>query len=459
MEEIEVLDLESDNKVIKQTPKARKSKDKKKKKLRKCEKLFILINVLIIFGIIGYYAYRTVHYYKLSHEVVENITLKEKVAAFDKLTFQNDGLYENNGYYYFKGNDVDNYVYYSGRMFRIIDIDKDNVRLIEDDSNTNLVWGVDTNFSDSIVNNWLKKYVETLKDYEVYLEESNWCNDKIKLDNYECKELINGYVGLLSTKDYLQAGGKNSYLNNKTYFWTINQDGDGKTFYVNDEGSINNISSNDNNYYSYGVRPVITLKSDVMYISGAGTLDEPYIIEEEIGFAILKDNSVGSYVLYNNQKFRILKIEDDGVLLILDGVLDINKGYKDAIKYLNNDYLKTFNKDDLVKINYGVSEYNYENKYNYLVDKKSESNYCVMPQIGDMFLNDYANYWLMNISDSKLGLYYTLDENKFFFGDLTGNSHPIRPIIKLKGDIVVESGKGSIDEPLLIGETNEENVE
>ena len=78
--------------------------------------------------------------------------------------------------------------------------------------------------------------INTLKDYDIYLEKYNWCNQAVDVEDYKCSSTINDYVGLLSTSDYLQAGGKNSYLNNETYFWTINKDSENNV-YLSEEAS------------------------------------------------------------------------------------------------------------------------------------------------------------------------------------------------------------------------------
>ena len=77
----------------------------------------------------------------------------------------------------------------------------------------------------------------------------------------------------------MKAGGTNSYLNNHTYFWTSNGSEDGKVWYVFDKGGFNNLSSSGDNYYSYGVRPVITINGKTALKSGTGTVDDPYMIE------------------------------------------------------------------------------------------------------------------------------------------------------------------------------------
>lgn len=430
--------------------------NKKKRSLRKGEKAFLIISVLFIIGCFIFYGYRTYHYYHVTHDVVKNVTLKDKLTALTNIAYQNDGLYEKSGYFYYKGADVNNYVYYSGRLFRIIDINN-GIRMIENDTETNLVWSYDTNYNSSYVREWLNKYLNSLKDYDLYLDKNLWCNEPINLEEYNCTTVVNDYVGLLSTSDYLQAGGKNSYLNNETYFWTINQDYDGNVFYVNNEGGINNISKKGENFFSYGVRPVITLKEDVGIFSGDGSEDDPFIIQD-LGNALLRDNSVGSYVKYNKGLYRISNIDDEGISLLYDGVLEIEKKYTDVYKYLNNEFIKNFNKEDLVKQDYYAKEYSYNNKYNGEITTK-KSDYITIPNIGDLFLNETNGYWLNDYSDKKLGLYYTLDENEMFFADLANNVHVIRPIIKLNNEMVVSSGTGTILDPLIVGEEGDDDVE
>ena len=453
-EDIEILDLDEEIIYTKKEVSNKKSK-KTKRKYGIGEKIFLIISILFILGSIVFYGYRTYYYYHKTHDVVKNITIKDKLTALNNLAYQNDGLYEDNGYFYYKGLDVNNYVYYSGRLFRIIDI-SNGIRMIEQDTETNLIWGIDTDYSKSNIHKWLDSYLNTLKDYDIYLMKNEWCNEKIDLDNYQCNETINDYVGLLDIEDYMQAGAKNSYLNNETYFWTLNFDKNGNPLYINNEGNINNIYKKEDNYFSYGIRPVITLKSDISIVSGSGSNEDPFIIEE-LGNALLKDNSIGSYVNYNERSYRILSIDDKGVELLANEVVDKDLEYDNVYKYLNNEFIKELTKEDLVKNNYDIKEYSLNNKYE-LTDKKTKSNYVIIPSIGDLFLNDSNGYWLNNYSDSKLGLYYTLDENNMFFSDLKTNSHRIRPIIKLNIETVVSSGLGTKDKPLIINEEGDKDA-
>ena len=334
-------------------------------------------------------------------------------------------------------------------MYRIIEINK-GIRLIDDETSTNLIWGIENNYQESLIAKYLEEYQKSLKDYEIYLTKTTFCNEQVDVSNYNCQKTLENYVGLLSTKEYLAAGGANSYLNNETYFWTVNY-GEDSAYFVNDEGSINNVTHKNENYYSYGVRAVITLKEDLIYISGSGRVDDPYIIEENKG-ALLKDNSVGTYVDYRENNYRIMEISDDGVLLMMDGLLEDKVSYRNAYKYLNDTFLKTLNKEDLVIIKDSSNQYNFGNKYNYQEKEMISNNYVVLPKIGDMFLNEYKDYWLNTVENKTLKLYYTISDNKTFLADLDNSSHYLRPIIKVKGDMTVIDGMGTKESPIRIGE-------
>ncbi len=110
-----------------------------------------------------------------------------------------------------------------------------------------------------------------------------------KNDAFTVSDITNGNgaltypVGLLSTDEIVLAGGwdaKNSgyYLYSGQYWWASSPgyfNGDAAIVrYVNSNGNAN-INSHVHN--SYGVRPVINLKADVL-LQGSGTVEDPYRI-------------------------------------------------------------------------------------------------------------------------------------------------------------------------------------
>ena len=450
-EEIEIILDEDEEKELIEKQNQNNQKKKEKKKLTKGQKIFLLCNIFIIIGIIAFYGYRLVHYYKIEHAEPEKITLKDKLTKMDNIVYKDDGLYEKDHKYYYKGTDVNNYLFYQGRIYRIISIDN-GIKIINNDILTNLVWQKEIgNYEKSIIHNWLNKYIDTLDTKD--LLETTWCDNKIDINNYQCNNTYKDKIGLLTTEEYLKAGGKNSYLNNGDFFWTINYDNDGNAYYINNEGSINNINKTDDTYFSYGIRDVLVLKEDVPYLNGNGSIDSPYTINEDVK-ELLKDNNIMSYVTYKDYLFRIIDKDDKGTTLILDETLEDEKNYNEIDKYLN-EFKKTLNEKDLVEQDVITNEYNFNNNYDYTKATKKEKKLIRIPHIGEIMFTSGNNYWLNTISDSKLGLIYTIDESKMFFADLKNNKHLVKPIIKLRSDIEVSGGLGSQDIPLIIEDEGE----
>ena len=91
-------------------------------------------------------------------------------------------------------------------------------------------------------------------------------------------------IGLITIDEAAYAGGKNSLINPKYYLWT------GTTYWAMSPYAFSSynavartwIIDNSGNWTAYngnhGIRPVINLKPDVLYASGIGTENDPYII-------------------------------------------------------------------------------------------------------------------------------------------------------------------------------------
>ena len=306
---------------------------KDKKKLKIWEKIFIIFNIIFIIACIGFYAYRLVYFYRKEHTIL----IDNKLAVFltNQTVYKGDGLYqdqEDKNYYYYKGKINNNYVWYSGRLWRIVSIDKEHIKLITEENQTSLVWGYKQNYNNSYIKDWLNRtdngsFLKSLDNCDKILEKSNYCIDEISEDNITCNKKEEMTVGLLSISEYLLAGGKDSYLNNNSYWWTINTAKDNKVWYVFSEGGINNKSFDKDVYYSYGVRPTITISNSAIKYSGNGTKNNPYVILNNSAVN-LSIKSVGSYINYGNYTWRIQGQYDNYTKLIMDGILHIeNKEY------------------------------------------------------------------------------------------------------------------------------------
>ena len=387
--------------------------------MKKSEKIFIITSIVIIIIIISIYAYRAVHYYSLMNVKNNDPSLYDTITSKYNIAYSGDGLYDDDGYY-FKGTEVNNYVSYSGILWRIISVSDNSMKLISNDILTSIVWGHDTNYSNSYVNSLLKSYEELLD--KTLIISDKWCDSSIDINNYECDNLVEENIGLLSIKEYLKAGGASSYININKYFWLINYDSDMKAYYVFDQGGINNDYKKEDTYYSYGVRPVINILISNEF-TGTGTKEDPYVIGDT-------NYKIGKNIDYKGYSFKILSSNDEYTKLILNDVLydennkKIKLNYNDTINYINNTFINNF-KEDLVECKFNKNTYNISNKYNYL-DNSTYTGYSYLPIVGEIYSNEIDGVWLGTSYDKNLS--YTVSGSSLFV-DLNSNTNYIRPVI------------------------------
>ena len=432
----------------------------KEKKKISLENLLFFLNILIIIGIILLYFFRAIYYYKKTNYVPKSENLYSNIVNLKNIINYGDGLYELEGEkYYYKGSDVSNYILYSDVLWRIVDVSKDGIKIVAEDNQTSLVWGINTDYENSYVNQWLNdKYLNGLYQKEEYINKYEWCNEKVDINNYNCENKITNYVGLLSTEEYIRAGGKNSYLNNESFWWTVNISNPDEVIYVNDSGEIDNKSKNNDSYYSYGVRPVIVLNSNTNYIGGNGTKEDPYIIENNIDIEI-NNHSIGTYLSYKGYNWRVMEINDEYTKVILDGYIMDENGevlkldYQSSKEYLTNEFLSKLNLEDLVKIDFYYGTYDETNNYNYDISSQNkENNYISFPNIGELHITDYSMSWLNNEYTSDQKLIYISTDAGSIFADFSTSTNYIRPVICIKKGLIISGGTGTKQDPLIIGD-------
>ena len=242
------------------------------------------------------------------------ITKNLKETLLENVVTTGSGLYNLNGEYYFRGDNVNNYIIFDGIKWRITKINSDNtIRLLVDNRITWVVWD-DRYYSDrlsatgvnSFINNGLnsriKDYLENIYNTEEvlsdlgkgYIKPTTLCIGKRSLEetnntgSIECSEkLENQYIGLLQLNEFIlgsldpKCTKANSYeCTNYNYlatftnsYWTItaNSENNHQVYKI----SNNVTSSNANN--SGMARLVINI-SENTNITGEGTKEKPYIV-------------------------------------------------------------------------------------------------------------------------------------------------------------------------------------
>lgn len=422
---------------------------KEKKKFKKWEKVFVSLSTLMVVIVFIVYASRLVYYYKVEHPDKFDNRLSTHIKK-EGVVYSSSGLYTfDEDLYYFYGKDVNNYVWYSGNLWRIIEITSSGIKMISNNSLTSLVWGINSEYDNSYINKWLKDKMNYLDKNT--LQMVDYCTDKIDLNNITCNNKYSDYVGLLSVTDYLRAGGKDGYLNNGEYFWLSNSSLENNAYYVFSDGGINNLVSSNEMYYSYGVRPVITLNDTFDYYGGDGTKDNPYIIN------IVSDNNIGSknigeYVSYSDYKWRIYDKSSGYVKLILDGYVNDKKyTYSKVDSYLNKDFYNKLSKDKLVKCSFNKGSYGKSSNYNYEnINSKTVNNYVGLPSIGEFFINDYADYWLYNTYEGNKELNYKINSFNRLIADTTSNGNYVRAVVCIMDSVSITSGEGFINSPYIV---------
>ena len=195
-----------------------------------------------------------------------------------------DNNYSYMGGCYIKGSTTDNYIWYSGFLWRIMGINADGtVRLIIDENVTTIPWGIEDTAEDwdeSHAKDWLNDYFYSRLKGNDIITNQTWCSEttmELSSSRTTCTNNLSteaAKVGLITLDEYNLAGGLRSYLNIAQWQWTM-------TPYNSSDAWLVGRNSNDYNFHVSsvnGLKAVINVNSDVTITSGNGTWSNPYKI-------------------------------------------------------------------------------------------------------------------------------------------------------------------------------------
>lgn len=456
------------------------------KRRLKIRPVLITLNVSLLIIIALFYTFRLVKYYlkENGHKDADTTTLLvDELIKKQSYVDQTKGLVHDKdaSIYRYIGKVEDNYLEYSGILFRIVGIDKDNnIKAISDSNLTLMYSGLEKGFDKSYVYKWLNKsdekysgiFENNMDSTDKYLTNTYLCDDVVSdLKNINCEKNNNALkITLLSLYDYASAGGKESYLNNGESYYLSTIDDKNNNYFINTTGDVglNKISSK-----IYGVRPVITIKNDVALMHGDGSKTSPYAVIEKT-VSKLSDVYVSKYINYSGSTYRIISTGENVKVALSDNIKDGDKylektfGGKNNIysttkktigEYLNNTYYKSIKNNDLiVKSSYGIGGNTLDNLDYTAVYSKTNTFNIGMLTLGDMFISDTKNVLTMNRGIESNMIINVINKDGNVFGDLIASKYEVRPTMYLKGDIDIVSGDGSIDSPYELGVNNEEKA-
>ena len=454
------------------------------KKVLKITPVLVTLNIIVLLIIVGFYTGRLIKYYNKEHghKKEETTLLVDEIKKHQSMLDETKGLVldDETGVYTYKGEVNDNYLFYSGMMYRIVSIDKnDNIKLVSEDNVTMLYPGFDKGYEKSFVNKWLNTsdekysgvYEELLVNSGGLLEKTSFCTDTISdVNNIKCEEVNSDYkISLLSLYDYKMAGGKSSYLNNGKAFQLGSINAFKLNYYVTEDGEI---SLNKQSFIT--VKPVITINSGTELVSGTGKLKDPYIIEKH-KIKTLADVYVNSIVKIDDAKYKVIEFGEDKVKLAGTDVIYENgekvtsafsnkiSAYQDNTivgKYLNGTFLNTLSvKDSVVSSDWYNSALSLAD-LDYASVKKSKSTAKVgMLTIGDMYVNEVFNVFTTLRGKEATNIINVINSSGNLYADQISTKYNVRAAFYLKSDLEIVSGSGTMDSPYELGEEHEKEEE
>ena len=293
-----------------------------------------------------------------------------------------DNLYNDEVDTFVTGEDPNNYIWYSGKLWRAVSVNntENTVKLVTQwDISTITYSSGSSAFAGSYMEEWLNDtsidgFLGNLRNYENFIvTDVKW---DATMDDRELGSITrpNGTtividtVGLLNTYEYQSSfygtDYDNSYLNIPNLRWWLINPNDASNNYIIDSlgGLLIRESRN-----TYGVKPSIYLKSNVKIVNGDGTVDNPYRLngdnDTDLEGTLLNTRYSGEYIRFGsgeNNLYRIVSHENGaGTKITSAEPLKENGSFKtvpfdsnSSVNYssantigvfLNNDYLNTEN--------------------------------------------------------------------------------------------------------------------
>ena len=432
----------------------------------------------------------------------KNLLISNNANLVDKQYVEEDGITYISG----SADNIDfNYVWYSGKLWRITAIYPDGtMKMITDDTITNISYGSNVNFytdesNSSYMYQWLNEdFLSTLYNYEnIIVTDASWnatnsnasSTSEISTKLPETT-LVTAPVGLLNSyeyyKSYQNTSYSNGYLNNSYYWWLLNPYSSSNVWRVDYSGRVLYNSPSGAN----GARPSINLQSGITINGGTGTSDDPYTISGDKGTAnttFLNTRQSGEYVNFDGELYRIVGIENNTTKLNkMDYVRDesdtvIEKNFPSSTTfgsgtsdtywdyYLNNTWYNTISsnyKNMLVEGTYylGTTSSNYKgaicataSNTVTTADCEKTSNtwtgYVGLPRYGEMFASQQGSgystseyMWLITpYSSSRV---WSVSYHSFAHNFSPSSfARGARPSINLSSAVKITGGLGTKTSP------------
>ncbi len=420
--------------------------------------ILLIFLTLLLSG--SFFIYQGFNHEKSNKKKVSN-NLSEIIIRDNKLVTSKSGLYQEKETYYFKGEVYNNYVKIFNRLYRILSITDEKVKIV---SNTNEAVFFDFNSNDYLNSNiyhWLNKtekentgiYYNSIQGVENLLIPTKYCLNSYINDQITCLKENNDYFSILNIEDYLKAGEKTSFLNNGTSSYLLGYNADSKILNLEENGLVKERENK-----ASGIRVVMTLKKKIKVKEGTGTYKDPYIIDQE-----QNENDINKYVKLGDDLYQIIEEKEQILKLRMTADLKEKKYFNtnsakfnplnknNIAYYLNHDYYESLSyKDSLTNCIFLTGELKDEKNYFNIYTSTSSTKIGLLNMFDLIPSNSLTDYYLINTSTNISNTSYVYDKFGTIIEEPSNTLKKIVPVICLNKNLINQKGTGTEKNPYII---------
>ena len=394
--------------------------------------------------------------------------------------------YEDSEQTFVTGSNPYNYIWYSGKLWRVVSIDpSDNsVKLVTQWNISTIAYDNDSSaFAGSYMESWLNDttvdgFLYNLREPEKFIKmDSKWNasqmsdSSKPPSESEDGGTIVETPVGLLNVYEYNMIGGSNSYLTNNLYWWTITANSSSTNYIVSYDGSIGTLGVTK----TRGIRPVVNLNPNIKIVAGDGSSDNPYRLEGDndnnLSGTLLNTRYSGEYISFGtgeNNLYRIVSHETEGLTkVVLSGELRENGSRKNMSwgndsTYLGSNVVNFLNGEYLTSGNYLTSEQvnMIEDDTTWYLGTDKNNADTVNSKVGLLrrrelmagqfnIYNINSNYYVLT-ENGQLRVFAIYARDEINSIDSKIGTASIKPVFNLKQNVTITSGDGSFQSPFQI---------
>ena len=414
-----------------------------------------------------------------------------------------DNLYDDGIDTFITGEDPNNYIWYSGKLWRAVSVNNEakTTKLVTQWNISAVPYSsVNATFEGSYMEEWLNDttvdgFLGNLRDYKNFIViDAVW---DATMDNRELGSItrpngtttVSKAVGLLNIYEYQSSYHgttyENGYLNNRLSSWTITPYSPTRVFYVYHNGNVDT-----NEYWNAaGVRPSINLKTNVKIVDGDGTIGNPYRLagdnDTNLSGTKLNTRYSGEYITFGvgeNTLYRIVSHENGtGTKITSADPLKDNERFKtmnfgNTILFsntntigifLNGEYLTSYVGNDYINMiednttwylgtvgratSYKLAKYTDTSMSEYAI--KTEAKVGLL-RLGELMAGQFdssgytKNYWTLTPYSTSIMRYVNVYSYANFYEPSA--MYGIRPSLNLKSNVIITSGAGTKSDPFVL---------